>query len=446
MRRSPRPLFAGFVLFVLLTTACSTTTEPAAPNPVEDGEATATTSLAPLNNETTEQDAPAQETELDPVSIDELTDLAGQIVLIDRDERVVLTTPDGSSSQVLSTDGTSNAQPTWSNAGDRVAWSSVSSSGSSLSTALVDGTDQQHIDVASPAFYLSWSADDTWIGGLRPTSTGMEMFVANPTTQTDRQVSQAQPFYFDWASDDSIVAALGNQLLVDISASDAVSPLRRALEPPLGAFQAPALLPGGDVLAALIIDGNNTLSRLAGNQISEVATADGPMFLSASPNGRRVAVLVAARAGGRQQPESEIISFQFDAPIELELGRVTIIDLETGDVEVQPQERVVSMSWSPDSTTLAVLAFDGDGLRWNFRTPDGRTQGAKFSPSTRFVQRYLPFFDQYNSSATSWSPDSDAIVFSGSIGGESGIFVDVINDAAGPALIADGQIAFWSPN
>jgi hypothetical protein len=58
---------------------------------------------------------------------------------------------------------------------------------------------------------------------------------------------------------------------------------------------------------------------------------------------------------------------------------------------------------------------------------------------------YLPFADQYNRSHTWWAPDSSAFVFSGSIDDRSGIWVDVIDDDLGPALVAAGSIAFWSP-
>ena len=37
------------------------------------------------------------------------------------------------------------------------------------------------------------------------------------------------------------------------------------------------------------------------------------------------------------------------------------------------------------------------------------------------------------------------MVFSGTIDGESGVWVDLIDDDRGAARIADGDIAFWSP-
>lgn len=455
MRWSPRFTVAGSACFVLLLAACSGTPEQSLPPETTStpsasaAESTApSTSLPGTTDSTTDSGTvPDVEPTVDPVPLGELTDVPGQILFLDSDGQVVVADPDGTSALVLSEAGTSNSQPTWSTSGDRVAWSGFGADGSTLVTAQRDGSEVQSISTISPAFYLSWSPDDTWIGGLRPTSTGMEMFVANPDLGAERQVSMSQPFYFDWANDDAIVAYLNNQLLVDISASDAVSPLRRPLINPLGAFQAPTVLPDGDVLGALFIESSNSLVRLNGTEIvEEVATANGPMFIAASPDGQRVAVLVPPFAGGQQEPQSEVISFQFDEPIELDNGRVTIIDLETGDVDVQPDELAVSMSWSPDGDSLAILSARNGGLRWSFTTPEGRVDGARFVPSTRFSQSYLPFFDQYNLSSTPWAPDGEAIVFSGSIGDDTGVFVDLIADDLGPALVADGDIAFWSPN
>lgn len=451
MSRSPRSLVAGFACFAIVLVACSGSPEPAARpdpvDPVDDGSVPPTSEPIeddpdPATGDSDPNEGPSLEPA--PVPLDNLSDQAGEIVLLDADEQVIVSQPDGTSARTLSEPGTSNSQPTWSTSGERVAWSSFGGGGAMLSTARSDGSEPVSLAVSRPPFYLSWSPDDTWIGGLRPTGAGMEMFVANQSAVTERVVSEAQPFYFDWVNDDAIIAALGGQLLVDVSASDAVDPLRRPLQNPLGAFQAPAVLPNGDVIIALNIEGDNTLVRVSGNTSTVIGTANSPMFLAASPDGRRIAVLVRPNDGA-QQPQSEVIAFQFDEPVELESGRVTIIDLETGDVEIQPEEQPVSMSWSPDSTTLALLAFDGAGLQWSFNTPNGQVAGASFSPSPRFAQRYLPFFDQYNLSATSWSPTSDAIVFAGTIADETGIFVDVVSDDFGPALIATGEVAFWSP-
>ena len=373
------------------------------------------------------------------------TGLTGQLVLRDDDGNIVVSNPDGSEPIVLSEPGADHSQPTWSSNSDRVAWSSFGPNGATLNIAAADGTEQVQIPAPAPAFYLSWSPEDSWIAGLRPNGAGMETFVTDLSEQTEEVVSGSQPFYFDWQDDDNIVAAIRNEFLVDIAANGEVPPASRFLSQPFGVFQAPAILPNGDVLAALLDASGNNLTRLTDCVGSLIATAQGPMFISATPDGSRVAVLVPTNDA--QDAESEVIAFQFDEEIELELGRVTIIDLESGDVETLSQRGVVAMSWSPDSSVLALLGSNqnGFGLQWSFETDSGTLLGDTFAPSNRLAQRYLPFFDQYNLSSTWWSPDSNAIVFSGETAGETGVFVDRVFDDAAAQKVSEGDIAFWSP-
>ena len=462
MRRSPRLALAGFACFLLLG-ACTggvdqdaIADDPVPDNsesdnsPSEDAEsdgAGSTTEPPDPPEANSDGGADTDGSDTEPVELSTLADLAGQILLRDGDGQIAIAQPDASATVVLSEPGADHTQPTWSGSGDLVAWSSFSAGGSTLSVSDRDGSAVSERSVRSPAFYLSWSPNDSWIGGLRPGPEGMEMFIADGANTEDRSISSAAPFYFEWAGNDDIVAALANQLLVDIAADNTVDPLRRPLELPLGIFQAPAVLPNGQVVAALRENGLNTLVRLSGAQAETIATANGPFFIAASPDGTKVAVLTAPSVGGAQQePEITEIAFQFDEPVELGDGSVTIIDLETGDVTEQAEEQVVAISWSPDSSTLALLRFDDNQLRWSFATDSETIEGAAFAPSPRFTQRYLPFFDQYNLSSTAWSPDSEAIVFAGEVAGDSGVFVDLVFDDAGPARVSEGDIAFWSPN
>ena len=388
-------------------------------------------------------DAPTTSAPEIPAAIAE--GLPGELLLLDGNGQVTVLAPDGTGAQEVSDSAEQNSQPTWSTSGDRVAWSSLGPDGPTLSISNSDGSNVQTLDVPAPAFYLSWSPNEEWIGGLRPAAGGMEMFIANSSLTDTRVISMAQPFYFDWVSDEALVASLLNQFIVDISTDAAIDPLSRPLQRPLGAFQAPAILPDGDILAALV-DGQNTLTRLTGNQGAVIGTAEGPMFISASPDGTQVAVLVPPAGAPQPQPDSQVIAFQFDTPVDLESGQVTIIDLVTGDVEMRPEEDIVSVQWSPDGDTLAMLQAGAQGGQWLFDTETDLIEGARFTPSQRLAQRYLPFFDQYNLSSTWWSPDGEAIVFSGSVDGQAGVFVDRVFDDEGPAWVSDGDIAFWSPN
>ncbi len=435
MRGSPRTTFAGFACFALLFVACTQADDSAAlPDGFEGG-----------NQPATGDDGETQATPGAPSEgpVPNLDDLPGSIAVRDGDGQIVVVAPTGAEEMVLDDGGAEHSQPTWSSSGEQLAWSSVGSDGPLLTIADRNGATRNSLPVTAPAFYLSWSESDSAVGGLRPTPTGMEMFVVDEALTTEQFVSSSQPFYFEWNGDE-IVAAVGGQILVDITIGDEIQRLARPLQAQLGAFQAPAILANRDVLVALNLDGVNTVSRITPTTIEPIATANAPLFLALSPDGRQLAVLVQPTR--TQEAESQEIAFQFDEPIQLDTGRVTVIDLETGEVNELSDQRVVSISWSPNGETLAMLRATADGLEWRFLTNGETILGTSFTPSQRFSQSYLPFFDQYNLSSTPWSPDSTAVTFAGQVGDQTGVFVDRVDDEVGSARIASGDIAFWSPN
>jgi hypothetical protein len=92
-----------------------------------------------------------------------------------------------------------------------------------------------------------------------------------------------------------------------------------------------------------------------------------------------------------------------------------------------------------------MLQAEAGLLRWLVATSDGVTSMTPFAPTPEFASAYLPFSDQYNHSSTWWSPDSRALVIAGTIGSDTGIWVDLIDDEEGALLVSGGDIAVWSP-
>jgi len=103
------------------------------------------------------------------------------------------------------------------------------------------------------------------------------------------------------------------------------------------------------------------------------------------------------------------------------------------------------MQWSPDGSNLALLQSNGASLQWLVTRPDDVVALTPFVPSQEIATSYLPFADQYNHSSTWWSPDSQAMVMSGVIDGESGVWVDLIDDDRTAARVSNGDLALWSP-
>jgi Tol biopolymer transport system component len=151
---------------------------------------------------------------------------------------------------------------------------------------------------------------------------------------------------------------------------------------------------------------------------------------------------------------------------------------------------VIAFFWSPDSQKLAYFMYDvvsADVLNAPSQ-PDAQADGAEvesaedeeqapvdalpdapiglvrmnvfdleesnsypvvfsFYPTADFA-RMLLNFDQYNRSATIWSPDSNNIVLSGTptVDGNPVILVVASSGTLEPRFLLDGLLAFWSWN
>jgi hypothetical protein len=74
----------------------------------------------------------------------------------------------------------------------------------------------------------------------------------------------------------------------------------------------------------------------------------------------------------------------------------------------------------------------------------GSRELALFRPTQGFTS-IIPYFDQYQRSATIWSPDSRNIVISANDSdGNDGIYVVEVDGNLEPRLLTDGSLAFWS--
>jgi len=371
-----------------------------------------------------------------------LAELSGLIAYRDDSGAIVVSSPTGESFVTLNDPEiqAQRAQPTWSNDGTRVVWTSLDADGPSVTIADFNGDNRVTISAPTPAFFFAWSPDDSTIAALGPSPQGVELFIVDTSADEITRVGSGQPFFIDWASDTSLTSAVNGAILADIP-TDAVTVDERELSAPLGAFQAPANVIDDLILVAIEggFDGND-LALIDGNDAVTVALAPGPITFSPNPVDTRVAVLVNADTS-----ESQVIAFQVDSPATLPPNRVSIIDFETGEVETLDIEGALATQWSPNGAVLAVLLAQETGLEWRFVIGGEMLPGDPFIPSQEFFNSYVPFADQYERSATWWSPDSRAVMFSGSIDGESGVWVDLVEDGRAAIRIADGDIAFWSP-
>jgi len=439
------------ILFVVLAAGCSQTPEAASPSTTaapesEESAPTPTTTVdedlvEPLGESTTtapQAESPDRQPAPDAAV---LAELGGQLLYRTTDGVIAVSSPNGDNVVTLSnTTPLTRSQPTWSNDGSQVAWSSFGAAGPMVTLAAADGSDRTDLNAPTNAFFLSWSLDDSLLAGLGPSAQGVELFVAETSTNDILRVGTGEPFFIDWVDDSSLVGAINATSLVDLAVGANTS-TERELPGSLGTFQAPASLDAGRSIIALDngLGGNNVVI-VSDEGIEVVATAPGSTTFSPNPTGDSVAILVTD-----DDPNAQPIFFQTNDVPTLPPNRVSIVDLVTGEVDSLDIDDALATMWSPDGSTLAVLFAQPAGLEWRF-IRDGETlPGDPFIPSQAFFNSYVPFADQYERSSTWWSPDSRAVVFSGSIDGDDGIWVDLVDDGRGAQLVADGDIAFWSP-
>jgi Tol biopolymer transport system component len=101
-----------------------------------------------------------------------------------------------------------------------------------------------------------------------------------------------------------------------------------------------------------------------------------------------------------------------------------------------PSEQQVSLNTQEAQFTLGLHILD---------VQTGSSQRLiEFTPTEDFLN-ILPFFDQYQRSATVWSPDSNNLVISAvDLDGEQGIYAIENSENSEARRLASGSLAFWS--
>lgn len=211
-------------------------------------------------------------------------------------------------------------------------------------------------------------------------------------------------------------------------------------------FQAPDLSPDGRSIAYVTgsIDGFILRLRgLDGSAESTIARDVGTAYFGFAPDGNHVAYLAAFRV----QPVPQ--------------GILSIVSLRGTPVSKKVTEApVLAFFWAPDGRKLAFIVPDSSGgTDPMFQTsPDqlnlrivgcdaatARTWTLARFPATRGLLSILPFFDQYQRSATIWSPDSGSIVFTAlSPQGDPAVYVVRADGSVKPRFLTAGDSAFWS--
>jgi TolB protein len=367
---------------------------------------------------------------------------ANQLLVQGADGNIYLASPDGAQRFALTDDGSARriyAQPTWSTDGSQIAWSRIDRRGSALITSQFDGSDRRELSVPFAPFYIAWSPRgdrlaylSNWTVVEEP-SIALRLVDVREGANQVQTLADGQPFYFAWAPD-------GEQLVTHIANErverQAITGEQTSLVISGGAFQTPQWTPDGRSLIYALADTLQqylVVTDLDGVVQQEVTDFDGQITFAASPDGTRLAYVPTAR------------DVQANT-----LGPLYVVDLATQATRSITDRPVVAFAWSPDGRQLAYLTVEPlrnrVGMRWNVWDGSRRIAFSTFSPTSTFLNNYLPFFDQYVQSHRIWSPASDALVYAGWMSdGRSGIWVQPVQEGEAPVYAGPGVVASWSP-
>ena len=406
---------AWLLAMALLATGCSPDEDDAlvATTTVS----TTTTTLPPIEPEDTELTGP------------------GRLVILDGLGNIVVMDPDGSNRTEITSDAGVDAlyiQPIWSPDGTNLAWGEVRAEGFSVGIGSPDATETLSLEVANPPFYMYWSPDGALLALLRNGETGIDFELVDLADNSVSVVDSGQPYYFSWSpSGDQVVTHVDSDRfeLLDLDGT------RTALGTTDAGYLAPQWTLAGIFHVA---DGNLVLEGEDGRR-QALTEVSGLTTFVANPEGTHVA-LQLTRAGGAQ-------SVSFREATSIPINATVVIEVDTLRVDTVTRQPPIGFFWSPDGESLLVMAIHPErdrlipmvwhvgGTRQDFDT---------FIPPPTRLRDLFPFFPQYAQSMSFWAADSSAFAFAGLIGGQSGVWVQELEEDSARRVSAGSWVA-WSP-
>lgn len=407
---------------------------------------------------------PAEDQRRDPFEGADLaiTGVDGNILLVDVDSLTVLPlTSDARPDPLGEETFIAYGEPTWSPDGEKLAFiRTLRAEGQPGTTDIIIASlNEEKIEISVESerpFYLYWSPTGGELSFLasKP-GEPITLWVQEIAGQATR-LDQGQPYYWDWAPDgSSLLAHVGGS--IDLNPEGAYlsffSPERNELDLAPLSFQAPAYSPGGDqiLVASRARIGSDALLLLdaQGEILQDIVPVEGRASFAWSSNGANFATTLGPDIGGAH------------------IGVLSLFEMnEEGQAELvrKISEDVIAFWWSPDGGKIAYFvpvlsppeltqpvslnAQDNNQLFLQLFVYDLESGSAErrtsFRPTSEFL-RILPYFDQYQRSATIWSADSSLIAYATiGQGGVGQIFIMAADGSQVPLRISAGQIGYWS--
>ncbi|MEM9774717.1 MAG: hypothetical protein AAF902_09070 [Chloroflexota bacterium] len=308
-----------------------------------------------------------------------------------------------------------------------------------------DGTDTHALwEGEARPIYMYWAPNgETLSAILQPQNAGSLQFVVmSAADQSVDVLDIGAPLFWDWSP-------TSQQIMTHIGSGDGLERMgllsldgqvvEEIFDFELARFSSPDISPDGRLVAfptrSEEDDDDDTWVSVFDFGTREkrvIERLDGDLLIDAtfSPEGKHLAYVATKTSGPAR-------------------GELAVYSLETGKLFVSNEKRVTAFFWSPDSQKIAwferaesdLRSVDLNVLDLNSGESVLLMTGIQTTPQFAEV---LSFHNQYQRSATIWSPDSRTVVFP-MVQGESTVIVAM--DAGGkiePRRLGEGVVSFWS--